>query len=289
VRTPADIDVDVTWGKVVTLFRPRRALALVLSLSMLFGPLVPLAHAQAPPNPAANPAANPGPAPADPAQKPDAAPAKGQPNADEMRIAQQHYENGAQFFTAGNYPSARAEFEAAYQLTHLPDLLFNLAQVAQKQGRTADEERYLTEYLGYNPKDSADVRKRLDQIKSERPAEVQRLHPAAIGLVAGGAAALIIGIACGGAAISAASSVADSMNSGKPFTAELFATQERGKQLNSAAIAFDVIGAAALIGGGAWIGYWLYQRQKAKKGAPSPGASAFLRPSGLGIALTGSF
>jgi len=256
---------------------PRHTLALAFSLSMLCGPLVQLAHAQAPP---ATPTQTPAPAG-------DAA--KGQPNAEEMRIAQQHYENGARFFQAGNYPSARAEFEAAYQLTHLPDLLFNLAQVAQKQGRTADEERYLSEYLTYNPKDSADVRKRLDQIKSERPAEVQRLHPAAIGLLAGGGVALIIGIACGGAAIGAANTVADSTNSGKPFTAELFATQERGKQLNSAAIAFDVIGVAALLGGGAWTGYWLYQRHKAKKGAPSPGASAFLRPNGLGIALTGSF
>lgn len=270
----SDLDVDTTSGAVVTLLQPRRALAFALSLSTLLAPIA--VHAQAPP-------------PATTTAPPAATPAPGGPSADEMRIAQQHYENGATFFTAGNYPSARAEFEAAYQLTHLPDLLFNLAQVAQKQGRTADEERYLAEYLTYNPKDSTEVRKRLDQIRADRPAEVQRLHPAAIGLLAGGGVMLIIGIACGGAAIGAANTVADSMNSGKPFTAELFATQERGKQLNSAAIAFDVLGAAALAGGGAWLGYWLYQRNKAKKGAPSPAASAFLRPNGLGIALTGSF
>lgn len=225
---------------------------------------------------------------------PPAASAPNSPGPDEMRVAQHHYQNGVGFFQAGNYPAARAEFEAAYQLTHFPDFLFNLAQVAQKQGRTEDAERYLTEYLNTNPRDADEVRAQLEQLRSQRgassaaPASAGRLPPTpAIGLAAGGAAALIIGIACGGAAISAANTVADPVNSGKPFTPELFATQERGKQLNSAAIAFDVIGGAALAAGGAWIGYWIYQRQKAQK-APSPQKVALL-PHRLGLALSGSF
>lgn len=227
---------------------------------------------------------SPGPAPESPAAS--------TPNDDENRIAQQHYENGVTFFQAGNYPAARAEFEAAYQLTHYPDLLYNLAQVVQKQGRTADEERYLREYLATSPKDATEVRTRLAQIETPPPPpEVSRLPPTpALALAAGGAAALLIGIACGGAALSAAATVADPMNSNKPFTADLLATQVHGQQLSSTAIAFDVLGGAALAAGGAWIGYWFYQRHQAQKAAPpARTARTILLPSGLGIALTGSY
>lgn len=209
------------------------------------------------------------------------------PSAIEQRIAQQHYQNGAAFFEAQNYAAARTEFEAAYQLTHYPDLLYNLAQVAEKQNRFADEEHYWQEYLATHPKDAAQVRTRLAQLRELHPVDPGRLPPApALGLLSGGAAALIIGIACGGAAISAAHTVSNPANSGKPFTADLFATQQRGQQLSSAAIALDVIGGTALAAGGAWVGYWLYRKHKANK--PALPKTALL-PQGLGIALLRSF
>jgi hypothetical protein len=213
------------------------------------------------------------------------------PTEQETVAAQQHYQSGVSFFESGNYAAARAEFEAAYQLTHLPDLLYNLAQVAQKQDRSADEERYLREYLTTNPKDATEVRNRLSQLEAlHPPADYGRIPPTpALGLAAGGVLSFIIGFACGGAAISAANTVADAMNNNKPFTADLLNTQEKGKQLNGAAIAFDVIGGAALAAGGAWIGYWLYQKQQAKKSAPTAPAKVALTPTGLGVLLSGSF
>src|SRR5262249_52230072 len=145
----------------------------------------------------------------------------------------------------------------------------------------------LEQYLLTNPKDAPAVRERLEQIRNQHLAASSRPPVPAIGLLAGGGAALIIGIACGGAAIAAANTVAHANNNANPSTADLLNTQERGKQLNGAAIAFDVIGGAALAAGGAWLGYWLYKRQKAKHAAPAP--TTALVPQGLGIAFTRSF
>jgi tetratricopeptide (TPR) repeat protein len=225
------------------------------------------------------------------------------PSAEETSAAEQHYQAGAKFYQAANYPAARLEFEAAYQLTHLPDLLYNLAQVAQKQGRSADELRYWEEYLATNPKDVDEVRSRLEQLRKEHPELTQKpssatpsspppsaAHPLpvpALGLAIGGAAALIIGVGCGSAALAAANSVANPANTGMPFTPALYNTQERGKQLNVAAITFDVVGGAALAAGGAWLGYWIYQREKQKKAAAAPKVA--LLPSGLGLSLVRSF
>jgi tetratricopeptide (TPR) repeat protein len=215
-----------------------------------------------------------------------ATPAAPEPSAAEQEAAANHYQSGVSFFQSGNYAAARAEFEAAYQLTRYPDLLFNLAKVAEQQSRTDDEVRYLDEYLATSPKDADEVRARLAKIR--RPARKQRLPPtAAMILAGGGVAALIIGIGCGGGAIAAARTVGDPANQGQPFSADLLNTQQSGIQLSRAAIAFDVIGGTALAAGGAWIGYWLYKRRDAKPA--TAGVQTALRPSGLGLAWTGSF
>lgn len=245
-----------------------------MALQILAGPVVTSAWAQAP------------------AQAPS------QPSEMEQRAAQQHYQAGVMFFQAENWNAARAEFEAAYQLTKYPDLLYNLAKIAEKQGRTADEVRYLDEYLATNPKDSEVVRARLAAIRptvasastTTAGSSTQSLPWPAIGIAAGGAAFLIIGIACGGAAIDAANTVASPSNTGKPFNSDLFATQERGKQLSSAAIAFDVLGGLALAAGGGWLGYWFYQRHQQKKlAAPAQTALVPFGPGGPGLGLVGRF
>ena len=86
-------------------------------------------------------------------------PAKPTPRPTELeQKTAQHYQAGVMFFQAENWNAAQAEFEAAYQLTKYPDLLYNLAKIAEKQGRTADEVRYLEEYLASKPQDSETVR-----------------------------------------------------------------------------------------------------------------------------------
>lgn len=221
---------------------------------------------------------------------PATAQAPAPPNELEQKAAQQHYQAGVMFFQSGNWNAARAEFEAAYQLTKYPDLLYNLAKIAEKQERTADEVRYLDEYLATNPKDADEVRARLAIIRPQQSAAAKPLPWPAIGIAAGGAAFLIIGFACGGAALDAASTVASSGNSGKPFNADLFATQERGKQLSGAAIAFDVLGGLALAAGGGWLGYWFYQKHQQSKTPPAPKAALLpMGPGGPGLAVIGSF
>jgi len=106
-----------------------------------------------------------------------------------------------------------------------------------------------------------------------------------MGLIGAGAATLAIGIACGGAAISAADTVASVSNNGNPFSAELYGIQERGKQLNGAAIALDVIGGIALAGGGTWLGFWLHRRSHMRREE----SSTKLLPTGTGLAMLGEF
>lgn len=255
-----------------------QGLALGLVLQLVAAPFLPTAWAQEPAKPTPRPTEL------------------------EQKTAQQHYQAGVMFFQAENWNAARAEFEAAYQLTKYPDLLYNLAKIAEKQGRTADEVRYLEEYLASKPQDSETVRARLAVIRpgvqaagttaggTTSGSQASSLPWPAIGIAAGGVAFLIIGIACGGAALDAASTVASPTNNGKPFNADLFATQERGKQLSAAAIAFDVMGGLALAAGGGWIGYWVYQRQQQKKlAAPPMTALVPFGPGGPGVGVVGSF
>lgn len=103
-----------------------------------------------------------------------------------------------------------------------------------------------------------------------RPAKGQPPLPL-VGMLGGGAAALVIGIACGAAALSAANTVSDPANSGQPFNASLYATQQRGLDENGAAIAFSIIGGGLLAASGGWLGYWLSHRQHpSKKSLPFP-------------------
>lgn len=249
-------------------------LCLGLTLHLLAGPWATQAQAQTPA----------------PAQDQTPAAAAPPPSELEQKAAQQHYQAGVMFFQAENWNAARAEFEAAYQLTKYPDLLYNLAKIAEKQGRTADEVRYLDEYLATNPKDADEVRARLAVIRPKGGSTSRSLPWPAIGMAAGGAAFLIIGIGCGAAALDAANTVASPANSGKPFNADLFATQERGKQLSSAAIAFDVMGGLALAAGGGWLGYWFYQRHMQNKTTPpSKTALVPVGPGGPGLAVIGRF
>ncbi len=51
------------------------------------------------------------------------------PTEDEVRRAKAHYKQGAAYHDAGAYDQAIAEYQAAYELAPLPELIFNIAQV----------------------------------------------------------------------------------------------------------------------------------------------------------------
>ena len=75
-----------------------------------------------------------------------------------MAAAKQHFDSGARFFQDGNYTAARAEFQAAYELSKLTPLLFNLARTAEMQGKRDEAIGFYEKYLATNPADAEDVR-----------------------------------------------------------------------------------------------------------------------------------
>lgn len=103
------------------------------------------------------------------------------------------------------------------------------------------------------------------------------LPSAAVGLVAGGAVVLLAGLGTGAAAMMTARQIDTPMQ--MRFDPEL---DRRGKALDTAAIVLDCVGAAALVGGGAWL---IARRVKGARKAPQ----VSLLPSGTGVILRGSF
>jgi tetratricopeptide (TPR) repeat protein len=81
------------------------------------------------------------------------APAAG---ADDQDAAKQHYQDGAAAYERGEYRVAVDEFDKAWQLSHSPALLFNLARAETKLGHNEIALRYLRQYLEAAP-DSPDV------------------------------------------------------------------------------------------------------------------------------------
>lgn len=246
------------------------------------------------------------------------------PSRQDLAGAKQHYEKGARYYEAENFVEARAEFEEAYRLSRLPDLLYNLARVAERLDQPREELGYLEQYLKERPhaRDRADIEAKIVRLRERVPAvpekppappetppaaaegrvppeNVKAAEPVsaplvvtqapakkklnlppwpALALLGGGAAFLIIGVGLGGAAISAAHSV----ESGMTFNADL---DSRGKAMSNAAIAFDVLGAMALLAGGAWTGMWYYQRRQGQRVSVSPVPG----PNGLGAGVAGTW
>ena len=202
--------------------------------------------------------------------------------------AARHVELGLRFYRAGEYGAARVEFEAAHGLSGDAELLHNLSWTAEKQGRIAAaidfEERFLSvkgAELATAELDQA--RGRLVRLRELQAREAGsgaaavaaptttaaavaatgsapgargwRPPAGALGLLVGGGAALVAGLACGGAAIATGAQ----LRSGQAFTLrEIEALSSRGEALNGAAIALDVVGGVALTAGGAWtLAAWL--------------------------------
>lgn len=223
-----------------------------------------------------------------------------------MNAAKQHFDTGARFFQEGNYTAARAEFEAAYALSKLTPLLFNLARAAEKQGEKDAALRYYEKYAATNPSDVEDVKKHIAELREGSPSAGPVPAPLdggpgwlkgypktppipALVTLGVGVAFLAIGIGTGVAALSIQKDVASASN--RYWTGDVASLYDKGKTLNNTAIAFDVLGGLALAGGAAWTGYWIYLRGKQPSSSVAPGLAptARLIPTGNGLAVIGSF
>lgn len=243
--------------------------------------------------------------------------APGEGRKDPRVQAKLHFERGTTAYKAGRYQEAHDEFLQSYNQAGLPDLLYNLAVTAERMGRPDLAVGYLEKYLTGHPPDRQNIEselrrlrrrggKELDQDLAGRtpapeparitapsaPAEPihkapvpltgevgQRRGPpvAALALLGGGAAVLAVGIGLGVGAASAASEL-NSLPSGMPYNKDL---ERRGKALEAAGIALDVLGGVALGAGAAWTGVWAYRNRR--------GARVSVVPAGLGLGLAGGF
>jgi len=201
-------------------------------------------------------------------------------------MAQQHYAAGADLFNQGQYEASRVEFEIAYKILPLPDLLHNLSAVAERQGRLAEaatyEERFLAvaTHLTLSEREQAQNRiARLREatggaaapaapapvVQEQRPpavpasppagggtapvAERRRTPPGALALIGVGSGLLVGGIGCGIGAVL----TQQSLENGQPlYLREIDALTERGQRLSLAGISLDVAGGAVLVAGSAW-------------------------------------
>jgi tetratricopeptide (TPR) repeat protein len=88
------------------------------------------------------------------------------------------YENGERLYDEGRYEEAITAFRAAYDLSHRPALLYNVANAYERLGRLQDAIDALNGYRIYAPPDQQDVllarvqalERRLDEERAAAPA-----------------------------------------------------------------------------------------------------------------------
>lgn len=218
----------------------------------------------------------------------------------EEQAARAHYDQGETFFKAKNYEAARVEFEAAYRLFPAPDLLFNLAKVAEKQGRTKEAIEFLERYKRAKQdaaatEASAEVDRDLERLRAQSQAQApgpssapapapvsapavsaergRRPSNLSIGLMAGGGAVLLSGIGCGAAALALGMDVRD--RAAQPWE-QLAPDFDKGRALDGATIGLSLAGGLAL---GAGLTLWIVDRVRARR------APLALRPEGAALSL----
>lgn len=196
------------------------------------------------------------------------------------------------YYDAKEYGKARADFQVAYDLSHAPDFLINLAQVCAKLEQYPEAIKHLEAYIQECPgaPDVPMASQRIEELRvaqaikeGEKPPPTRPRYPppASLALIGTGAALLIIGAGLGGAAIVAGKNVGNSANNNMVFSPDLQMTERRGNALEAAAITIDVVGALTLATGSIWALSWLYEQKTGMSLAISP------RPGGL--VLTGGF
>jgi tetratricopeptide (TPR) repeat protein len=102
-----------------------------------------------------------------------AAPAWAKPSHADLKKARAHFKSGQKLHDKGRLDEAIAEYQAAYQLSGLPDMLYNLGQVHRMRGNRRAAIDYYTRYLAADPsgRGAAKARSFLDALTREMKAE----------------------------------------------------------------------------------------------------------------------
>lgn len=206
-----------------------------------------------------------------------------------------HYDSALTHWESKEWDRARSDFQNAYNITKLPDLLINLALVSKKQGKLNDSIGYLEAYIENCPNapDLDKARQKIDELKiaiaieaGKNPTRTVKasLPPTpAIALMATGAGLLIMGIGLGSAALVNSHEVSSPDNRTKWWTQDLQALETAGQRMATAAYTFDAIGVAALTAGVIWTGVFYAQGNTGLSLAIGP------KSGGLGAVVLGRF
>ena len=197
--------------------------------------------------------------------------------------AKRYYESAVIYYDTKDYVKAREEFQKAHDISKDPEFLVNLSAVAAKQKQYAAAVKYLEQYIDECPNapDTFSARQRVDDLKIAQaiqegdkppPARFHWPPTPALALMGSGLGAIIIGAGLGGGALADSARVDSVGNQNHIFNVELQQVASRGRNLQGAAIFFDVIGGVALATGVIWTGVW-YQRRDGLtlSMAPTPG------------------
>lgn len=214
----------------------------------------------------------------------------------ELEKARRYWESGMIYFDSKDYAKARNDFTLAYELSHLPDFLVNLAQVNAKIGNYQESIRYLESYIQECPgaPDTPLARQRIDDLRIEMalkegakpPSTPVRLPPKhALALMGAGAGLLAVGGGLGLGALLLGQKVGTAANHRTPFNMDLQSMEKTGQQLQSAAIACGVIGGVSLLSGAIWSFSWLYEQKQGLQLALVPQ----LGMGNMGLQVAGSF
>jgi len=105
--------------------------------------------------------------------------------------AQAYYEQGQNYFNAGNYDDAAAAFQQSYTLSPQADTLYDLGQAYWNAGEWSNAKDAYQRYLAASPNadDAATVQGYINQIDAKLAATRQTLT-----LVIGGIAVVALGI-----------------------------------------------------------------------------------------------
>jgi len=200
----------------------------------------------------------------------------GSASADDARgLAESHFEAGQQAYRDQRWAVARIEFQAAYQLSHEPDLLYNLSVIEEKDGNPSEAVTYARRYLAekgatISTKDADEVRGRIARLDSPLtpppaavvataqppqaqppqtpPAKLNTRANVANGVIVAGGLLTVGGIGCLVGAWTTSQAAQDPAISYQQW-GDLGG---RGRALNAAGLGLTIAGGAILIGSTAW-------------------------------------